>query len=607
MKKFVLLALSWVSIVSAMPTSNFIANYTNEILCEQKQSLARSSLSAPAPTGYVPFVITNNSNVADTNIYILILANTFTQIITFTQNASNQWVGALTTPPTATYVSQAGSGTYTLNSFLDSTSGTYTFYLPSTVNLTSSRIYYSIGNPLDWFIPASGPVQVPIQDFADPSQDGYYILFDKQEFTMVANDRLIVNPTLVDYYGLPLSFSISSNQGTSYAGLPPTLSSSTIFANYVTAYGTLPTSPGAGVQSKWKSLYFTYKNPSGSTTGPLRVLAPSQGIQTTSTQLSSVPLFPVNYFLGNSYITCNWLTQVWNTFYVANTLWIDLSTSGPSYGVASGTVSGGTFTFTAITGTGTGSTLVLPLPTTSKPFFTSALSDYPGQSSTGDPNVAAAIWQALSAGIMAGVIPYTGNSQSNPLSQSFIQSQTLFANNAYLTALPCAGPWYDFYSGTFIGMGTGNYTQFYTTPYGDYLGTSGTTTITGIQNAGAVVTVNIADMTGIHIPNPFDDTNSYSVTFATLPSNISATFGSNPQFGQNATVTNGQPPVVINGNQMYLGVTYQAGPYTNVLWGTQLIPSGQACKPILPGGMISCRMTLTGSNLVVTLGASPSN
>lgn len=613
-------SLIWSAVVLATPSPTFLENFFDEFIYEQKQYIASTQLTAPPPTGYVPFTIVNSSTFADTEVFILILTNNFYNIITFAPNSDGLLVGSVTTPPPKTYVSQLGSGSYLLSTFASTINGvkTYTFYLPSTVNMTSSRIYYSVGQPLDWFIPAVGPVLVPAQDFADPSQDGYYILFDKQEFTMDANNRFVMNPTLVDYYGLPLSFSISYTdyaqqpavQTTAYAGLPPTLSSSTIFSNFQTAVGALPTSPSGGTQPIWKALYLTYAPPSGSS-GVLRILSPSQAIQTSSPILTN-PLFPTNYFLTNSYTSSNWLSQVWyngsnNAIYQLpqNTLYVDLSTAGPTYGVAQGLVdSSGNFNFTAISGTGQGSTLVLPLPTSSKAFFTSTLSDYtPAPTITGDPNVAAAIWQGLSAGVIAGIVPLFPTSQTAPLSQTYVRSQPLFVNNAQITS----GPWYDFYSGTFIGMGSSPYTKFYTTPYADYLGTDGTVTVTNIAQAGASVTVTLGNMAGIAVPNPFNDNNLYTVIFNALPAGITVTFGSNPIFSSNPTVSSvGQTFNSVSGQTMYLGVTYGSGSYSGQVWGTHIIPSAPAPKPVLPGGLSLVLTGGVGGTLTITLGASPS-
>jgi len=56
---------------------------------------------------------------------------------------------------------------------------------------------------------------------------------------------------------------------------------------------------------------------------------------------------------------------------------------------------------------------------------------------------------------------------------------------------------------------------------------------------------------------------------------------------------------------MYLGITYTSGSYAGKVWGTHLIPSGPAPKPILPGGLALSLVGGPGGTLTVTVGASP--
>ena len=613
MKKIWLL-ITYICTIFCTSSIYSYTDYFDEFLLQQKAYLAAAGITDAPPTGYIPFTIVNNSGFPDSEVFVLILANNFDNIITFARNSDGLMLGTSSTPPPKTYVSDPGSGVNPLSFFLNN--GVYTFYIPTTLNLTASRIYFSVGEPIDWFIPATGPVQVIAKDFADPTQDNYYTLFDKQEFTMVANDRLIINPTLVDYYGLPLSFSINfldqtknpPIQTTQFGGLSPTLTSLQIFTNYINALTTLPTTPGGGTEPKWSALHLTYAPPSGSS-GNLRVLSPNQGIQTDSSVLTN-PLFPIDYFLTNTFTQCDWLDQTWknagNTaIYQTQSLYIDLSTSGPTFGVAKGDVdNSGVFKFVAISGEGTGSTLDLPLPTSSKAFFTSTLTDYtPAPTITGNTAVAAAIWQALSAGVITGIIPILGTTENAPLSQSFFRQNPQFVDNANIS---CVGPWYDYYSGTFISLGSGNYTKFFTTPYGDFLGISGEVTVTKISKAKTNVKITLANMAGIPVPDPFNDSNNYTVTFNALPSDTTVTFGTNPNFSSNPTVSpTGQTFNTVPGADMYLGITYTNGNFQGRVWGTHLIPSGPAPKPILPGGLALSLAGGPGGTLTITVGAAP--
>ena len=313
---------------------------------------------------------------------------------------------------------------------------------------------------------------------------------------------------------------------------------------------------------------------------------------------------------------CNWFTETWTTLYTADPIYVDLSVAGVGTGVATGQVSGGTLTFT-VPSTGCGSgiasglTLTLPTPTSSLPFYTGSLSDYtPTPTISGDQGAATALWEVFSAGILAGIVPLAGTTCEAPLSEDYIRSQMLFQANTNLTCTSSSmtnPPWYDVYSATLLGLGSGNYTQYYTFPYADVWATDGTITITNIQQNNTQVFINIADMTGIVVPDPFNDTTVYMVTFTGLPGDgTMVTFGTNPDFTSNPIITMmdvGVPFAAVGGT-MYMGVTYSEGSYAGPVWGTHIIPSVAipALKPVLPGTVTISQSSL---NVSISVGASP--
>ena len=596
----------------------YTSAFQDEFLRQERQFLAAANITSAAPLGYIPFTITNNSTLADTEIYILILTNNGNNLITFT-NTGGQMLGQQITPPPQTYVSAQSSGSYTLNSFLNS--GSYVFYLPLTVTMQTSRIYISLGTPLDWIILANGPVQVAPLDFIDLSQDGYYTLYDKLEFTLLANNTLTMNPTLVDYYGLPLSFYITSSGGTQYAGLPPTTASTSVFTTYNTAAAALPSSPNGGSKPNWSNLSLTYQAPSGSMANPLRILSGGSALKSGNV-IVQVPAYPSfssfnNYYLAaNNYIAvgCNWFTNVWTTLYQSQPLYVDLSLAGPGSGVATGQVNGsGEFIFTVPasgcgSGAASGFSLTLPTPTSSLPFFTGSLNDYtPAPTIVGNPVYATVIWEIVSAAILAGIVPLASTTCEAPLTENYIRGQTLFQPNTNLscTSSPTTNPpWYDFYSQTLLSMGSGQYTKYYTFPYADVWATDGTITITNLPQANTQVFINIGNMSGIVVPDPFDDMNAYTVTFTGLPTDGTVvTFGSNPNFSANPQVTQGMP-YPATGGAMYMGITYGTGSYAGKIWGTHIIPSVStpALKPVLPG---TVSISQAAGAVSISVGASP--
>lgn len=581
--------------------NTFRDNYTTQ----QKQYLAQAS-TATIPNGYLQFEITcntNNTNITADDIYILITTLNPQQYISFT-NINGQYLGQIANYSPGTYAFQTGTNgpSYQLSTFpLDSTTSGYTFYLPITAQLQACRIYYSVNGGLDWFVDYTGTL---IQDtgFSDPSRSNYYTIYDKQEFTIdVNNNRFVMNPTLVDYYGMPLSFQITSGGSTQYSGLPPTLTSSTIFSSYASSVSSIS---NTNMQNIWSSLNLSYQAPSDSSASSLRILSPGSGIQAPNQYI------PKDYFLSSSYTGCSWLGSAWynggNTaFWQTNTpLYVDLSVLGPSYGYATGIIDGsGNFNFTVATGTSTGSTATFPLPNDSTAFFTSDLQNYsPAYTYTGDANVPIGIWQALSASIITGISPFA-TSPSNLLSQNYVRSQSAnyFENNSNISCQ--SGVWYDFYSKTLLSLGSGNYTKYYTTPYADYLGIDGTVTVLNLNSNPIQVISNIADMSGINIPDPFNDTNQYTVIFS-ASNNVIITFGTNPNVSSNPVVpSTGQTYTNVVGSTMYVGVQYQSGNYNNGTWySAQLIPSVPSIKPGLPLWQALNLSGGVGGTLQVTVG-----
>lgn len=113
------------------------------------------------------------------------------------------------TPALATYVdasSQTDSRdyTYALNR-LPIENNLATLHLP---HLTSGRIYFSYGTPLQRFSivkDAAGQEQIADPSVYNPTDSNYNTLFDKVEFTYLDNGKTWVNPTAVDFVALPLT------------------------------------------------------------------------------------------------------------------------------------------------------------------------------------------------------------------------------------------------------------------------------------------------------------------------------------------------------------------------------------------------------------------
>jgi hypothetical protein len=118
--------------------------------------------------------------------------------------------------------------------------------------------------------------------------------------------------------------------------------------------------------------------------------------------------------------------------------------------------------------------------------------------------------------------------------------------------------------------------------------------------------VNIGNISGISIPNPFNDTHNYTIIFNPLPTNVSVTFSSNSNTTLNLSVISaGQTFENVTGSTMYLGITYKINNYIGQTWTTHLIPLAPALKPVLPGGLSLNLAGGPGGILTIALGGPP--
>lgn len=577
---------------------------------------------------YIPITIYNGTTSAIVNgvsqpitpsqIYIFIQTNGGANVMQFAPDGNGRMLGSPIIPvPTSgnasTYYTSYFS--YPLSAFPSAAPGFYTFYLPADIELPSSRIYFSVINPINWQITPTGGVLSQDDNFVT-SNNTYYTLYDKIEFTVthVNNPwwQLVMNSTMVDYYCLPLSFYVNQVVGgvntTNYTGLSPYFSRQDVFSTYNSSLGTLPGS-GAGT---WSNLFGAYTPVNGSPSN-LRIASANTGALKPT---NSSPIFPMSYLSNNPNSSCQWLTTLWNTYYKTglgnNTITLILTNAGPTAGTATGQVDvNGNFVFTIQNSTlwPSSATVTFQPPVTIAPFFSGAYTDYvdptnsnaPLWSFSGGANEAAveAIWQIFSCAFNVGFIPPPAGvgTAGNPLTKSYLQGQqaNYFQNNAAL----CPGPWYNFFSQVLHTMLVQSpYINYYTAPFDDYLGIDGTIFVddTTGANQGASVNVTLGDMTGSVIPNILNDSTVYSVTI-NLPGTVSnVTFNGQP-------VTTSGPVGTATGSNINLSLQYTSGPYANTTFTTQVSPGTATTTPVLP---YPAHIVLNGNTVTITLGGAPS-
>ncbi|MCP5491580.1 MAG: hypothetical protein H7A40_00875 [Chlamydiales bacterium] len=589
--------------------------------------------STPTPdmvAGYLPVTFVNDTGISADDIYIAVLVNKSTQYLSF--SGSPYQLATISNFTPTTYLS-ASQYSYPLSTF-ETDPNVYTFYIPNTGKsgdagsnyMLSSRILISLQQPLTYFINNLGVLQLPSETLT--TDDNYYILNDKIEFDLGSNNlnRLNLNLTGVDFFGLPIS--VQANymylDGSTYynvcsvTGMPSSVTLDDVFTQYNSSLSSL----ASPFDTHWGGLVATYTNPpsSGGDLCNLRIFAPATAMGSTQTQTNpSKVSFPTNYFLSSvaSPDTCTWFNAVWRgktkskkqAFYENRKpipyLVLD-ATTGSQPATAKGyEVEDGSFRFVVSGGSDAGKTVIFPLPTSSKAFFTGAVSDYtPAIGGNASSATQKQLLKVFATSIIAGFFPLDCKPDQITLNNTYLQnhSSAYFANNSTLTSAldTCACvdniPWYDFYSRTLLTIGTPN--LFYTSAYSDFLGADGTIVITSLasQNDDATITVTINDCsTGVNFPDPYSDTDVYNITVG-IPSDATV------QFATSEGGPFGAIPATAAGNAFFLQVTYNAGIYSGQTFVSQVAPLAQIFHPTLPGQGV---ITTTGSNASVVIGASP--
>ncbi len=582
---------------------------------------------------YLPITFVNDTGTNADDVYIAVLVNSSTQYLSFTEQ-DGHFLATISDFTPKTYLSNE-SYSYPLSSFEEIEDDTYTFYIPNTGNnaqpgsnfMTSSRILLSVSEPLTYFIDNNGVLQVPADSIA--TDDNYYILNDKIEFDIGSNgfNRLNLNLTWVDFFGLPLLVQVNYRFlfGGNYTnacgvtGMPSGVSFSDVFEGYTSALASLkPT-----FETHWGGLVATYTNPAGAggEEAPLRIFAPATAMGSTQTQSNPTPVtFPTNYFLRSitSSEECSWFNAVWKgttqsgatAFYEQKKpvpyLVLNATTDAGAATAQGKEAEDGSFLFTIQGGPDKGKTITFPLPTSSKAFFTGAVSDYePPIVSTASAATNAQVLKVFASAIIAGFFPINcqfptpitlNNTYARNHASEYFQNNPLLQNALEGCSCVANVPWYDFYSRTLLTIGTPN--LFYTSAYSDFLGADGTIVVVNLntENADASITVHLNSLEGAVIPNPYGDTTEYSLTVG-IPSDATVEYATSSDGPFSGTI-----PDTAQADEIFLRVTYNAGTYNGESYITQVAPSVGVFHPVLPG---EGAITSSGTDVTINIGASP--
>ncbi len=365
--------------------------------------------------------------------------------------------------------------------------------------LISGRIYFSVGRDgnkdnyfLDMLIDSSNKISQPNQLLT--TDQNYYILYDKIEFSFPPNDGVIaINTTAVDFFSLPIFVTVQETnplgdlQKTGY-----TQKRADIFTQLTTVITTNDKTAGM----EWSKLFSKFNGAS------MRVSSPKNAMKQ--------PTPPSGFVFSPAYLQgtfgYDWILAAWKAFYAdtgANKLYIDISEK--NLGTWVGQVeSGPLFAFKFNQVSNPGNIVTLSLPTDSFPFFAGA-----SFTTTGSGDAAAIIVRDLTAAFDSGLFPLN-TSESAPLSKTFFEAQfklnKFYITNPNLVPPPGdTGPWYDLYSKAIHSFGE----NIYAFAFDDVLGLDGTTT--SVESKRPKVTITLEDMTDTVLPDPYTDGTTYTV------------------------------------------------------------------------------------------------
>ncbi|MCX6990656.1 MAG: beta-1,3-glucanase family protein [Chlamydiae bacterium] len=551
----------------------------------------------PAPKkNYLPVVISNTTGLPASDVYVTLagqqvpsnLANYFFKLGAF--GVMSPVIGSSTT--------FSPNYSYPLNLLPRSSTGVndYLVYVP---NLDGARFYFTIRAPM-YLASADGGIISGPTYYAAPSgtipDPNFYNLFESIEATFFPHGgssspsqipwTASVNTTEVDAFGLPISIAYYSyNPATPSAVTPMLQNSNALPSGFGTPFGYsgisgsptgnttrseillsitsgLSTGDLTGQTPKiWPKLEIPfYTNPydlTGTETD-LRIISPKQGIDGG--------VFPTDYLSGTSYgADPSFLDQLY-TYYQTNTLYMS-SSGAPGSAIYSGTSNGTTLTFTVFSGAGATCTL-------NKSDIT-AIQMYNGtqpmQGGADGPALGSQFGDAFTVGLLPGTI---GGTSADPMVVTSAFWQTAHVNDYYAPeyiVTGSGGPWMNLYADLMHSVAVRS-TVSGTNPdlsgiglcYGydddDSLGMSGTitpaNTTPNTSNPYLGITLGAVDTT---IPDPYIDTNTYTVTF-TFPAGRSLQYKQGN--GSWTTVTSSQLIAGLTSNSsnpLYISYTNQQG------------------------------------------------
>ncbi len=394
---------------------------------------------------------------------------------------------------TVTAETNALDYSYRLTDLSRNQDGSYEFNL---TQMYSARVYLSVKYPLQLYIDSSNPGAIAIidPDGFKTRDANYYTVYDKFEFTY-NNGGMWMNPTAVDFFSIPLQISMpTSTSAFQQAGLSD--SRSEILNKVKGIFDEV------GAREEWNKLFLKF----GEDDAVLRVMSPGKAMIDTGP--GSNPVFAPNY-LSSDKFGLNYIEYVWDYYSPekGNKIKIDYSELAgdrdfqPKLSneyIFEGHTEGDKFIFS-----NQGNEKSIEIV---KPHSISFFAGAQGSFSFPNHSIGAIIARELTSAFDAGLLPAEDDAL---LKKSYFESK----KGEFYKANPNikgdnSSPWYDVYSKAFHSF---EGQPVYTFAYDDALGQDGTLRNPN-KDAIGKVTVKIGDLSGLNIPNPYEDSLKYTVT-----------------------------------------------------------------------------------------------
>lgn len=413
----------------------------------------------PAPAamaGYLPFVIVNDSGIADNMVFISIIG---AQVVGTTAQTQKMYVSFSPTG-VGSYNDITGDGSVpvvalsAINTAM--APNTYAFYIPADDNssdgISGARIYVQLNDNTSLITYSGGSVTEP--SVLNQSLTSYGISFDKYEFAYIpmGSPQVAADGTAVDFFCIPLYGYLSTPDAGSpnHSGLYE--SQSFIMTNVVPYFFNNVCTSGA-ILAQWNNLF------SPTTTSPIRILSPASAMS-VGTSSSFPNKFDPNYFDNAAAYGFSFLQFLWygaGAYYKTNGLYFAIPASAlysqPPGGVYVASIDGSNnMNFSpAFT---TESQSYFPAPTTAgatAPSPSGPTSYQIAAAQNLNPTFAAnlqgnQVSKLFEEALMAGLLPTTFSAGS-PLSNSFFTANSSnYYNNSNSLPATAGGPWYSVYS-----------------------------------------------------------------------------------------------------------------------------------------------------------------